>query len=150
MILVEGNEQFGAHCFHRLGFWSYRRVVDDANESPAASAPCEPVLSEPEASRRVLQLSELQASLTALGVRSVLARNHRLVLRYNSESYEPSGLTDPKLHVFIAGDTLVATTDGTTYTMADFGQYSASDPAAAAAVLARPGVGRVGLTVATR
>jgi hypothetical protein len=111
--------------------------VDDANENPAASAPREPVLSEPEASRRVLLLSELQASLTALGVRSVLARNHRLVLRYNSESYEPSGLTDPKLHVFVAADTLIATTDGTAYTLADFGQYPASDPATAATVLAQ-------------
>lgn len=55
-----------------------------------------PLLDEPEAARRVLLLAELKAALAEQGTRSVLARNHRLVLRYNDPPpLEPSGLTNP-------------------------------------------------------
>ncbi len=83
----------------------------------------------------MLLLADLQAALAALGVRSVLARNHRLVLQYNVSPYRPSGLTDPTLHIFCPDGTGIASTDGTTYRL-DIGQeYPASDPAAAASVI---------------
>ena len=45
--------------------------------------PREPILTEAEVARRMSLLAELQAALTAQGIRCVLARNHRLVLQYN-------------------------------------------------------------------
>ncbi len=93
------------------------------------------VLPDAEASRRALLLAELQAALTALGARAVLARKHRLVLRYNAGSSEPSGLVDPELHVLSEIATGIVTTDGTTYKLAGGGEYPAADPAAAAAAV---------------
>jgi hypothetical protein len=59
-----------------------------------------PVLDESEATRRTLVLSELQAALAALGVQSVRAARHGLVLHYSaSPPLAPSGPTDPTLHV---------------------------------------------------
>jgi hypothetical protein len=60
-------------------------------------------------------LRELKAELSALGIESVLARNHRLVLRYNAGPLDPSGLTDPQLHIFTAAGKQVATTDGAVF-----------------------------------
>jgi hypothetical protein len=85
----------------------------------------------------MLALGELQAALSALGVRCVLARNHRLVLRYNRARSAPSGLTDPKLHILAPEGTRIATTDATAYRLDNGQEYSASDPAAAAAALSR-------------
>lgn len=93
------------------------------------------VLAKDEASRRVLLLAELQAAFTALGVRCVLARKHRLVLRYNQGPCGPSGPVNPELHVFAGDGTDIATTNGATYSLASGGQYPADDPAATAAVV---------------
>ena len=83
----------------------------------------------------MLLLAELQAELAALGVRSVLARNRRLVLKYNAGTCKPSGLTNPMLHALTPDGTGIATTDGTTCQL-DSGQaYPASDPTAAAAAM---------------
>src|SRR6266699_4037888 len=91
-----------------------------------------PILQEAEVARRMHLLAELQDALAALGVRSVLARNHRLVLQYNRVPYGPCGMTDPQLHVFTPDGTCVATTDGTTFHLASGRQCPADDPAAAA------------------
>ena len=98
----------------------------------------EPILSQSEADSRMLLLAALQAALAGMGVRSVVARCHRLVLRWNSAGpFGPSGLTDPQLHIFAPAGTTVATTDGTAYRLRAGQQCPAGDPAAAAAVLIR-------------
>ena len=51
-------------------------------------------------------LTELQAALSGLGIQCVLARRHRLVLRYTENPVPPSGRTDPTLHVFAPAGTL--------------------------------------------
>src|SRR6266567_172627 len=103
-------------------------VTEQATPAPAAA----PILATAEVTRRMLLLGELQEALAALGVRSVLARNHRLVLQYNRVPYGPCGMTDPQLHVFTPDGTCVATTDGTTFHLASGRQCPADDPAAAA------------------
>ena len=81
----------------------------------------------------MLLLTELQTALAARQIRSVLARNHRLVLRYNYSSYEPSGMTNPRLHIFGPDGTGIATTDGTTFSLASGPVvYPCEDPDAAA------------------
>jgi hypothetical protein len=92
----------------------------------------QPILSRAEADHRMMLLAELQTSLAGLGVRSVLARHHRLVLQYNRVPSGPSGMTDPELHIFASAATDIATTDGSTYHLASGRQCPASDPAAAA------------------
>jgi hypothetical protein len=94
-----------------------------------------PILAESEAGRRMLLLTELQAALAECQMRSVLARNHRLVLRYNQHPCAPSGLTNPQLHIFGADWTDTATTDGTIYRLASGPEYPAADPPAAAAAI---------------
>ncbi len=98
-------------------------------------APTLPVLTGAEASRRRLLLAELQTSLASLGIRCVLARNHRLVLRYNCVPCETSGPTDPQLHIFALDGTDIATTDGRMYNLASGEQYPTDDPAATAALI---------------
>jgi hypothetical protein len=63
------------------------------------------ILDGAEVARKLGQLAALQAALAAAGMRSVLARNHRLVLRYNESPCEPSGLTDPQLYIFAPSGT---------------------------------------------
>ena len=95
-----------------------------------------PVLTQSEASRRLLKLAGLQTALTNLGVRSVLARHRRLVLRWHSAGpFGPSGPTDPELHIFTPAGTTVATTDGTVYHLLAGQQGPAADPVAAAALI---------------
>jgi len=94
-----------------------------------------PILPEAEVTRRMLLLAQLQTSLAGLGVRSVLARHHRLVLQYNRVPSGPSGMTDPELHIFLPEATDTATTDGSTYRLAGGRQCPAGDPAAAAALI---------------
>lgn len=65
----------------------------------------------------------------------MLARHHRLVLRFSDEHHQPSGLTDPHLHVFTPGGTDIATTNGITYLFTSGKSYPAGDPAAAAAAV---------------
>lgn len=96
-----------------------------------------PILAESEVARRMALLTELQAALARLEIHCVLARNHRLVLQYNRNPCAPSGLTDPKLHIFGPDGTDIATTDGTTYRLASGPVYPASDVAAAAATVAQ-------------
>ena|ERR1700722_18652937 len=97
-----------------------------------------PVLDQAEAGHRMLLLAELRSALANLGVRSVLARNHRLVLRYNEAPLNPSGLTNPRLHIFCPGGTRAAVTDGISYQMDNGEGFPTSDPAAVAAQLAGP------------
>ncbi len=85
----------------------------------------------------MLLLTDLQAALKALGLQCVLARNHRLVLRYNEASCEPSGLTEPVLHIFIQDGTAIATTDGHAYHVSGGRHYSACDSGAVAADIVR-------------
>jgi hypothetical protein len=81
----------------------------------------------------VALLAELQAALVGLGVRSVVARNHRLVLRWNSIGpFGPSGPTDPQLHVLISAGSVVVTVDGDSYRLDCGEDVPASDPASVA------------------
>ena len=91
-----------------------------------------PILGEAEADRRMFLLAQLHAALEAQQFHCVLARKHRLVLRYSTLQREPSGLTDPELHAFGQDSTDIITTDGTTYTLASGQQYPTADPDAAA------------------
>jgi hypothetical protein len=97
--------------------------------------PRSPVLDEAEAGHRRSLLAELHEMLAAQGIRSILARNHRLVLRYDKTPYEPSGLTDPALHIFTDEGTTIATTDGTAYLFTTGQRSVASDPTAAVALI---------------
>src|SRR6266567_3044223 len=108
-----------------------RKLPDDASQSrmkgervampetaPSAPPPSPPILTQAAVERRMLLLAELQDALTDLGVRSVLARNHRLVLQYNRGPSGPSGLTEPQLYIFASEGIDIATTDGSTYNLA--------------------------------
>jgi hypothetical protein len=94
-----------------------------------------PVLSDAEASRRTALLERLRETLTGLGVECVLARNRRLVLRYNQSPLEPSGLTELRLHVFGPGGKDIVTTDGASYRLASGAKCGTDDPAGAAALV---------------
>ncbi len=66
----------------------------------------------------------------------MLARHHRLVLRYYQAPLDPSGLTDPQLRIFTPnGDTAVVTTDGSTYRLGSGQEYPVTSTAAAAAAI---------------
>jgi hypothetical protein len=99
------------------------------------------ILTDSDANRRLRLLSDLREALSALGIESVLVRNHRLVLRYRTAPYEASGLTDPQLHVFTAGVRQVATTDGTAYWVDRAAQFLALDAADAATFICGAGHG---------
>ncbi len=101
----------------------------------SSAQPPEPILIGPEAARRLLLLSDLQTALARLGIRSVLARTHRLVLRPPTAPCAPSGQTNPRLHIFTPAGTTVATTDGTAYHLASGHDCPAADPAAAATLI---------------
>jgi len=105
-------------------------VTEQATPAPAAA-----ILATAEVTRRMLLLAELQEALAALGVRSVLARNHRLVLHYNVVPSGPSGMTDPVLHIFTPEGTDIATTDGSSYHLARGEKCPACDPVAAAVLI---------------
>jgi hypothetical protein len=107
--------------------------VSETTENP----PGDLILGEAEVARRMLLLAELHGALEAEGVRCVLARIHRLVMRSNDCPCKPSGLADPQLHVFLPGGTGVVTTDGTTYRLAGGEEFAVADPAAAASVICR-------------
>jgi hypothetical protein len=110
---------------------------DRATRSTSDRLPAtrQPILSRVEAERRMLLLADLQSSLTGLGVHCVLARNHRIVMRNSKGPSEPSGLTDPQLHIFNPDGTCIATTDGASYRLTSGQECPASDPAAAAAMI---------------
>lgn len=93
-----------------------------------------PVLSDTDAALRMRLLAALQAALSDRGARCVLARNHKLVLR-DQGPVEPSGLTDPKLHVFLSGRSLCVTTDNHVYTWLAGRESPVDNPAAAAAAI---------------
>jgi hypothetical protein len=111
----------------------------DNGQSVTPASP--PILAKADAARRMLLLTELQAALATLGVSCVLARNHRLVLQVSRKPCAPSGLTDPKLHIFGPHSTVIAMTDGTTFSLASGQQYPASNPAAAATIRDRQHAG---------
>jgi len=96
------------------------------------------ILSDSEAARRKALLGELQATLAVLGCQSVLARTRRLVLRSADGITEPSGPTNPQLHVLQPGRTCIITTDGTAYHLPGSQTCPITDPAAAAATITRP------------
>ena len=98
--------------------------------------PSVPVLDGTEADRRAIVLVELQSALDGLGIRCVLARRHRLVLRYNDPPpLAPSGPVSPTLHIFAPGRTFTASTDGTVYWLDDDRRFPVGNPAAAAAAI---------------
>jgi hypothetical protein len=103
--------------------------------SEVLSRPPRPILDDSEVSKRKLLLAELQAVLAESGVRSVVAGNRRLVLRYNdAHLHGPSGKTDPELHVLFRRHNVV-TTDGARYRLRDGRQFPVSERAAVAAAL---------------
>jgi hypothetical protein len=102
-----------------------------AGDTPTPLTPS--VLDDQDAALRMLVLADLQAALAGSGFRAMLARNHRLVLRYGQAPLDPSGLTNPALHIFGPAGTRVATTDGITYRLDDGQEYPVTDPAALAA-----------------
>jgi hypothetical protein len=91
-----------------------------------------PVLTDDEVARRVTLLAELQAAPADLGVQSVLARRHKIVLRAE-DSWRASSQTDPQLHVFGDNATDVVTTDGAAYQFASGRTGPVGDPRATAA-----------------
>jgi hypothetical protein len=93
------------------------------------------ILREEEIVRRVTLLTELQAALAALGIQSLLVRNRRIVLRSAGNGLEPSGPTNPQLHVFADDGTEIVTTDGELYEFSTCPASPADDPQAAAASL---------------
>jgi hypothetical protein len=106
------------------------------NAANAAAAPCAPILDDAEADSRMMLLAQLQATLTGLGVRCVLARRHRLVLRYDDPPpLAPSGPISPTLHVFAPDGTRVVTTDGAVYRLDSGQEFPASAPDKAAACI---------------
>lgn len=98
----------------------------------SAPPPPSPVLPGAEVARRMALLADLQEALAARGVRSVLARTWRLVLRYDAGPWEPSGPTDPQLRILAPDGADIATTDGRDYYFASGRQCPAGDPASAA------------------
>lgn len=90
-----------------------------------------PILANAEASRRRALLAELQAALAAQQIQSVLARNRTVILQFNDERHQPSGLTDPQLYIFAPDGTDIATTDGITYHFTSGKTYPTCDPAGA-------------------
>ncbi len=95
-----------------------------------------PILHEGEVSRRMHLLAELRQALSATGVESVLARNHRLILRYSESPCAPSGLTDPTLHILGGGHEGIVTTNGAVYSLPGDRQCPVSHPAQAALTIA--------------
>ncbi len=100
-----------------------------------SAQPPDPILTGPDAARRLLLLSDLQTALAGLGIRSVLARTHRIVLRPPAAQCDPSGQVNPRLHIFTPAGTAIATTDGTAYHLASGHDCPAADPAAAATLI---------------
>ena len=105
------------------------------NAPNATHASRAPIVAPAEVTRRMLLLADLQAALEFNEVHSVLARNHRLVLTSGRAPCEPSGPTDPQLHIFTPDGTDIATTDGITYTLASGHECPASNPHAAATMI---------------
>jgi hypothetical protein len=109
--------------------------VPENGQIPPVPRP--PVLATKEASRRAALLGDLQTALAAQGVSSVLARRHRLVLHGGRTTpvparFEPSGPTDPQLHIFTPDGTDIATAHGSTYHFTSGRAHPADDPARAA------------------
>lgn len=100
-------------------------------------SPSGQILAGAEARRRAALLTKLQSELAAHGVTSTLARNHRLVLRAGSRPCEPSGPTDPQLHIFAPNGTKVVVVDGGVYRFASGQTHRVDDPAGVASRLCR-------------
>jgi len=113
--------------------------VPENGQNPALTR--SPILTREEAARRAALLADLQSALQAQGVSSVLARRHRLVLQGGRTRCEPSGPTDPELHIFTPDGTDIATTRGSAYHFASGHAHPAADPARAAQA-ARHALGR--------
>lgn len=112
-------------------------VCDEGDRIPVAESAQrahrrDSILGQTDVASRKAVLTALKSALTAHGVPCVLAGRHRLVLRYSEGSQEPSGPTDPQLHIFTPGGKDVATTDGRVYRLASGQNFPAADPSAAA------------------
>jgi len=110
-----------------LGDWT-QPVTDNTHSAQAADL----ILTEEEVARRVLLLTELRHAISGYGVCGVLTRNHRIVLRYPAHHSQPSGMTEPKLHLFLPGSRDIVMTDGAVFRLASGGVFAAANPAAAA------------------
>ncbi len=110
------------------GDWT-RPVTDNARSDP----PADLILTEAEVARRVVLLTELRHALAMHGACGVLTRNHSIVLRYPADHSRPSGMTEPKLHVFMPGGRDIITTDGSAFHLTS----GAGDLAAAAQAICR-------------
>lgn len=86
----------------------------DANMAPVGD-PDSRIIGETVVHVRMLLLAELKAELDHIEVRAVLARNHRLTLRYNAPGHQPCGMTNPAMHVFTPMGLRKVTTDGTCF-----------------------------------
>ena len=94
-----------------------------------------PVLSVEQAVHRAELLADLQSALAAHGLDSVLVRNRRLVLRSGGRRMDPSGPTDPQLHIFVPDGKDIATSDGADYHFLSGPVHPADDPCGAASAL---------------
>jgi hypothetical protein len=94
--------------------------------------PSPEILHQFEVARRMRLLTALQETLEQRQIRSIPARHHRLVL-YREGLCEPSGLTDPQLHVFGPDNKHVVTINGSAYVL-DGGEQFKSPATTAAAI----------------
>jgi hypothetical protein len=104
-------------------------TVPASGQNSASARP--PILAREEATRRTALLTDLQSALAAQGIRSVLARHHRLVLGGSQTKCEPSGSTDPQLHIFTSPGKDIATASGSAYLFASGAEHPVNDPAQA-------------------
>ena len=93
------------------------------------------ILADQEAETRRKLLAHLRSALATLGVTSILARNHRLILRYNMSPGQPSGLIDPVLHVFANTGRKAVTTDGTVFRLDGEAEFPVTDVNAVARLI---------------
>jgi len=114
------------------GDWT-RPVTDNARSDP----PADLILTEAEVARRVVLLTELRHALAMHGACGVLTRNHSIVLRYPADHSRPSGMTEPKLHVFMPGGRDIITTDGSAFHLTSGAVLGDGDLAAAARAICR-------------
>jgi hypothetical protein len=100
-----------------------------------SAPPADLILTEEEVASRVLLLTGLRHALAGHGVCGVPSRTHRIVLWYPARHGQPSGMTEPKLHLFMPGGRDIVTTDGTVFRLASGGVFAARNlPAAALAI----------------
>jgi hypothetical protein len=95
-----------------------------------------PILTKAQIDMQLLLLAALHSALAERNIRCVLARTHRLVLRYSAAPLAASGPTEPQLYVFfIPGQKPgIVTTDGVNYRFGS-DEFPVDDPVAAAVAI---------------